>query len=101
MANPLHLQLLLLGWLLALGLQMLWLHRQGTSVHYEQNLDEMREHIVWRAFYVNPDDPRAWVPKTWGHGMTVNFRKMSHAVLFAFLLAGALGTAIAMTVAVL
>lgn len=27
----------------------------------------------WGMFYVNPEDPRLWVPKRWGGGWTFNF----------------------------
>lgn len=49
--------------------------------------DEMRAHILWHSFYVNPDDPRGWVPKTSGYGWTVNFRTHRNAAIFASLIA--------------
>ena len=93
--------ILLLVWLLAIAAQMFWLHRRGTSRHYNQTVEQMKEHILWKLFYINPDDPRAWVPKTWGPGMTVNFRSRGQAFLFAFLIFGTLATAIDLTVVVL
>jgi uncharacterized membrane protein len=27
----------------------------------------------WGVFYVNPDDPKVWVPKRYGVGYTLNF----------------------------
>jgi len=51
------------------------------------NKDEMKKFIFWKIFYVNPNDPRGWVPKTWGLGWTINFRTKKMALLFALLLA--------------
>lgn len=47
------------------------------------DLEEMKRHIVWKSFYVNPDDPRGWAPKTFGVGWTVNFRTRRRAAIFA------------------
>ena len=44
---------------------------------------EMRRHALWRILYVNPNDPRGWVPKLYGYGFTVNFRRKAFAVMFA------------------
>lgn len=57
--------------------------------------EEMKKFIVWKSFYVNPDDPRGWVPKTSGVGMTVNFRTKSRALIFAAMVAGSLISALA------
>ncbi len=46
----------------------------------------MKKFIIWKSFYVNPDDPRGWVPKTWGGGLTVNFRTRQNAGIFAGLI---------------
>lgn len=48
--------------------------------------EEMRRHVVWRSFYVNPDDPRGWVPKLSGTGWTVNFRSRANATVFGVFL---------------
>lgn len=93
--------ILLLLWLVAIAAQMFWLHRQGTSKHYDQTVEQMKEHILWKLFYINPDDPRAWVPKTWGPGTTVNFRTRGQAFLFAFLILGTFATAIDLATVVL
>jgi uncharacterized membrane protein len=63
--------------------------------------EEMRRFLLWRSFYVNPDDPRAWVPKTYGYGSTVNFRSQERARIFAGLILICLMGATAMTVAAL
>ncbi len=47
---------------------------------------EMKAHLLWGLFYVNPDDPRGWVPKTSGFGYTVNFRTERSAKVFAGLI---------------
>ncbi len=36
--------------------------------------EQMRQHLAWGIIYCNPEDPRGWVPKTWGPGQTVNAR---------------------------
>jgi uncharacterized membrane protein len=51
---------------------------------------EMKRHLVWRAFYVNPADPRGWVPKTHGSGWTVNFRSMNHVYTIVALITAVL-----------
>lgn len=66
---------------------MLYCARQPGGVPgYVPTDEEMRAHILWRSFYVNPRDPRAWVPKTWGGGITVNFRTPARALTFAGLI---------------
>lgn len=53
-------------------------------------LEAMRPFVLWRSFYVNPADPRGWVPKTSGIGWTVNFRTRERALVFAAMIASAL-----------
>jgi uncharacterized membrane protein len=57
--------------------------------------EEMKPHFVLCAFYSNPDDPRGWVPKRWGYGWTVNFRKKRQIFIFCGLLALTLVSALA------
>ena len=47
--------------------------------------DEMRRHTVWGLFYVNPADPRGWVPKPYGIGYTVNLRTRAWIWVLLFL----------------
>lgn len=47
---------------------------------------EMKDHLLWGLFYVHPDDPRGWVPKTSGFGYTVNFRTGRSARIYAGLI---------------
>ena len=77
-------------------LHLLWLGHQGRPGP-EQAKTEMRKHLVWRLFYMNPEDPRGWVPKTWGFGWTVNFRSMEHIAIFITLVSFTLGSALATT----
>lgn len=49
-------------------------------------LTEMKAHLLWGLFYVNPEDPRGWVPKTSGFGYSVNFRTERNAKVFAGLI---------------
>ncbi|MGE4132404.1 MAG: DUF5808 domain-containing protein [Bdellovibrionales bacterium] len=63
--------------------------------------EEMRKFILWKSFYVNPEDPRGWVPKTWGYGTTVNFRTRGNALAFAGLILLTFVTAIALVVVTL
>lgn len=86
---------------LALVAQMVWLGRRGHHRGPVLDREEMRRHILWRSFYVNPDDPRGWVPKVSGYGWTVNFRTRWNAVLFACLVALALTAALLLTWSVL
>jgi len=55
---------------------------------------EMRRHLMWRSFYVNPADPRGWVPKTWGFGWTVNFRTRRNVHAFVALIVCTLANAV-------
>ena len=48
---------------------------------------QMKSYLLWKSFYVNPDDPRGWVSKTSGFGKTVNFRKHKNAYVFALMIA--------------
>lgn len=57
--------------------------------------EEMKKYIIWKSFYMNPNDPRGWVPKTTGVGMTVNFRSWGQVKVFAALVAGSLLCALA------
>ena len=47
--------------------------------------EEMKNHIMWKMFYVNPNDPRGWVPKA-GHGSAPNFRTRKQVWVFVLLL---------------
>lgn len=58
--------------------------------------EEMRRHILWRSFYVNPDDRRGWVPRPNGFGTTVNFRSRRNATGFALVVGATLATALAL-----
>ena len=62
---------------------------------------QMRAHIVWSAFYANPDDPRGWVPKTSGVGQTVNLRSAKNVMLMATLIGATLVSALALGASVL
>jgi uncharacterized membrane protein len=75
---------------------------QGSAAAATESVptrEEMRRFILWRSFYVNPDDPRGWVPKTWGYGWTVNFRSRRTAVIFAQLLGATAVAAIGLVIA--
>ena len=86
--------------LLALLLQALWLGRGAPGGDQAPTLspDEMRRHLLWKMFYVNPDDPRGWVPKLYGHGKTVNFRDRKQVNLFILLLLMSLGSSVLLAV---
>ena len=64
---------------------MFWLGQQtlpaGTGI-VPETPEAARQHLVWGAFYVNPDDPRGWLPKPIGLGSTVNFRTVRQVALF-------------------
>lgn len=57
-----------------------------SSTGPDLSREEMRRHVWWRLLYVNPADPRGWVPKPTGLGVTVNFRTKRLAGAFLILL---------------
>ena len=61
--------------------------------------EAMRPFLVARSFYVNPDDPRGWVPKISGVGMTINFRTRRNAVVFVVLILWVLAASLGLTAA--
>jgi uncharacterized membrane protein len=76
----------LLGWMLRLGRAS-----ETFAPDFEPPSDaEMRGHLYWRVLYVNPGDPRGWVPKIYGIGYTVNFRTEANARRFLLLIAAIL-----------
>ena len=58
-------------------------------------------HVRWGMFYVNPDDPRGWVPKPSGLGVTLNLRTEAHLRRYAALIVVAFGSAMAMVAVLL
>lgn len=46
----------------------------------------IKDHLVWMFFYCNPNDPRGWVGKTSGLGITPNFRNIKHIYIFLSLI---------------
>ena len=71
--------------------------RRGDARAPALEPEDMRRHILWRSFYVNPDDPRGWVPKVSGPGWTVNFRTRGQVVLFVGLIVLSLAGAVLLT----
>ena len=61
--------------------------RPPTADETVPTVEEQRAFVLWHAFYVNPGDPRGWVPKTMGYGKTVNFRTRRNAAVFGSLIA--------------
>jgi uncharacterized membrane protein len=59
---------------------------EAPEPHSMPEPEEMYPWIVWRSFYVNPNDPRGWVSKTHRIGWTVNFRTKRNAAYFALIL---------------
>ena len=88
---------------LALLVQILRLGMAGrVGENVELSTADMQRHLMWRSFYVNPDDSRGWVPKMYGYGWTVNFRtRKSVHVFIVFvsisLIGALLATAAALT----
>jgi uncharacterized membrane protein len=74
---------------------------KGGSNQNLPDRQEMRRHIIWKSFYVNPEDPRGWVAKTWGVGQTVNFRTKKNAGIFAGILVLTLLSALGLVYTVL
>lgn len=75
-----------------------WLGRMGDRRAPRIPIAEMRRHTLWTVFYVNPDDPRGWVPKPYGIGWTVNFRTPRNVYVFGALVVGTLLGAAVMSV---
>lgn len=71
----------------------------GTATSTPARTD-MGPFLLWGSFYVNPDDPRGWVPKTNGLGWTVNFRTRENAYIFAALIAVCGASALGLTISV-
>lgn len=79
---------------MALLAHTLWLGARGRPTDMPLTREQMRAFVWWRMFYVNPADPRGWVPKPYGFGYTVNFRDRTHVTVFSVLLAFTLLSAI-------
>lgn len=79
---------------------MSWCGRQ-TGSGPVPSAEEMRAHVMWPALYVNPTDPRGWVPKLSGAGRTVNFRTARNAQLFASLVLITIASALGLVCTVL
>jgi uncharacterized membrane protein len=74
-----------------------WLGHAGDRNAPRIPIDEMRRHVVWKLFYVNPDDRRGWVPKPYGIGWTVNLRTMRNVYVFSALVVATLLGAVVMS----
>ncbi len=60
--------------------------------------DGMKPFLFLKVFYVNPEDPRSWLPKSrpsWG--WTINFRNKINALFFLLLLVATVFSALAMS----
>lgn len=57
----------------------------GGEADFKPSDEKVTEHLLWGVFYVNPRDPRGWVPKTSGLGVTPNFRTRRAAIVFLVL----------------
>ncbi len=68
------------------------------NLKHEPDSEERKKYIIWKSFYVNPNDPRGWVPKTNNLGYTVNLRTKKNAAIFAVLIALTSAFAIGMAV---
>ncbi len=97
---PLAFTLLTLLCTAALVGHMLWLGALGDPSAPALPAEEVRKHLVFGSFYLNPADPRGWVQKLNGIGYTVNMRAMKHVYLFVALLFATFGSAIGLCVSV-
>lgn len=82
----------------------LWIGSQSEPIIDGSQLptrEEMRRFVLWRSFYVNPADPRGWVPKISGFGWTVNLRTQRNAAVFAALIVATFLAALGAVVAAL
>jgi uncharacterized membrane protein len=87
---------------LALFAMASWVGAQGRSLRsHERTVEpgDMRRYLVWGLVYSNPQDPRGWVPKPRGAGLTVNARTRGAARALVLLtlstLAGGIATELA------
>jgi uncharacterized membrane protein len=78
---------------LALVVYLIYLGRRGPDKHYDSNLPpstpmglDLKPFVLWNSFYMNPQDPRGWVPKISGLGRTVNFRNRLNILIFSVFL---------------
>lgn len=70
---------------------IIWMGRQTsvdpTMTPLEPQGEEMKKYLYLKSFYVNPSDPRGWLPKiNPALGWTVNFRSKANARAFLLLL---------------
>ena len=85
--------------LLGLLLFSIWIGSRGsmqfdTGSEYPEGA-AMKEFLFLGLFYVNPDDPRGFLPKSQpSFGWTINFRNKLNALVFLFLLVSTVGTAL-------
>jgi uncharacterized membrane protein len=97
---PLALLLTAVGTVAAVALTHLYgaLGRALSASESAPSGAEMKPYILWGMFYVNPNDPRGWVPKINGFGMTPNFRTRFAASMLlraaVVALVGALGVGV-------
>ena len=70
---------------------LFWIGKKGTAElktgsDYPEG-DAMKKYMYMGLLYINPDDPRGWLPKKQPlYGWTVNFRDQKYANLFIILL---------------
>lgn len=87
--------LLVLSGIQALGL-IIFMFRIAALPHEkgehdcEPSGEQLMEYIVWKCFYVNPNDPRGMIPRASGVGWGVNFRKKSYVTIFVGMIVNAL-----------
>ena len=78
----------LMGWMVAvfIGLLIFGIVLTVRRLKAERAYGADTQYYRWGLFYVNPDDPRIWVPKPVGVGWTLNFsRGLSWVIMVLFL----------------
>jgi len=101
---PIAFTIALLACTVAIVVHMVWLGRQTVPDgpgEQPESQEAARAFLLWNALYVNPADPRGWLPKPVGIGYTVNFRTRGHATLFAVLVGLDLACALGLSISAL
>ncbi|MEZ4872349.1 MAG: hypothetical protein R2827_08915 [Bdellovibrionales bacterium] len=78
---------LLVGYIIWLGQKAESNRRPSDGYEHQNNPTDWGRHTFLGLFYVNPDDPRGWIPrKNPAMGVTVNFRTKKNVYIFLALL---------------
>jgi uncharacterized membrane protein len=80
-------------WLCRIVYVLGWSAKNGRQWRDPEDFRRCQQIFNFFLFYSNPNDPRGWLPKPTGIGLTVNFRKQVWIYLFIFFIFGSLASA--------